>query len=114
MLSVLALLAGGALAVWLHRRFSIAGDSPYGMAIAGAGGAAAGFLLLWLIQTGIGRALSMVGDLLVLLVIATTVIPVVVISILGARKAHDIRIRTKLRWERSHPQVSGLHAHNDE
>jgi len=111
---VLALLAGAALAVSIYRRFSAQRDSPYAMAATGLAGAIAAFLLLWLIQNGIGKAFSILGTALVLLMVAVTVIPVVTISILSARKAHDVRISAKLRWERSHPRVTGLSRDRDD
>jgi hypothetical protein len=114
-LSLLALLAGGALAAGVYHRFWSVGDpNSRSLVAAGVGGAIAGWLLLWVIQTGIGRIVSGAGTVLVLLVIAATVIPVVAVSLLGARKANDVRISAKLRWERSHPHVSDLHADGEE
>jgi hypothetical protein len=115
MLSLLAILAGGALGAGLYQRFWSEGDpAVQSMAAAGITGAIGLWLLVWLLQTGVAKVLGTVGTLFVLLMIAVTVIPVVVISLLGARKVDDVRVRTKLRWERSHPHVSDLHEGRDE
>lgn len=115
MLSLLALLTGGGLAAGVYHRFWSVGDpNSRSLIAAGIGGAIAGWLLLWVIQTGIGRIVSGAGTVLVLLVIAVTVITVVTVSLLGARKVNDVRISAKLRWERSHPHVSDLRADGDE
>jgi hypothetical protein len=115
MLYLLAVLAGGAFAAWLYTRLSISAEpNRRSLAASGIVGAVGGVLLMWLIQVGIGGALNTAGTILVLLVIAITVIPVVAVSILGARKVNDRRISAKLQWERSHPHVSGLHSDRDE
>jgi hypothetical protein len=68
---------------------------------------------MWLLRTGVAGALNTTGTVLVISLLTLSVALVVSIGVLGFRKIDDVRIRTKLRWERSHRHVPGLRSGDD-
>jgi low affinity Fe/Cu permease len=115
MLYLLALVVGGAAGAWLYQRTpAVAAFSRQSMAISGLIGAVAALLVMWLFQVGIGGALNTAGTILVLTLVTACVVSVVTIAVLSVRKADDVRIRSKLRWERKHKRVPGLRSSDDD